>query len=230
MPESSHLRRRIRSFVRREGRLTAAQARALEQQWPRFGLEPGDSEIDFPRVFGRSAPVILEIGFGNGESLATIAESHPQNDYIGIEVHRPGVGSLLLRLEQQQIDNVRVICHDAAEVIQKNIPDNSLDAIYLFFPDPWPKKKHHKRRLVQAGLVQQLRQKLKVGGRLHMATDWQDYAEHMLVVMSAADGFANTAASGDYCPRPDYRPETKFERRGLRLGHGVWDLVYKREY
>jgi tRNA (guanine-N7-)-methyltransferase len=230
MPESSHLRRRIRSFVRREGRLTAAQARALEQQWPRLGLEPGDSEIDFPRVFGRSAPVILEIGFGNGESLATIAESHPQNDYIGIEVHRPGVGSLLLRLEQQQIDNVRVICHDAAEVIQKNIPDNSLDAIYLFFPDPWPKKKHHKRRLVQAGLVQQLRQKLKVGGRLHMATDWQDYAEHMLVVMSAADGFANTAASGDYCPRPDYRPETKFERRGLRLGHGVWDLVYKREY
>lgn len=230
MSELSRLRRPIRSFVRREGRLTAAQARALEQLWPRFGLEPGDSEIDFARVFGRSAPVILEIGFGNGESLAAIAGSHPLNNYMGIEVHRPGVGSLLLRLEQRQIDNVRVVCHDAAEVVRKNIPDNSLDAIFIFFPDPWPKKKHHKRRLVQAGFVQQLRQKLKVGGRLHMATDWQDYAEHMLAVMSAADGFSNTATSGDFCSRPDYRPETRFERRGLRLGHGVWDLVFKREY
>lgn len=230
MSELSRLRRPIRSFVRREGRLTAAQARALEQLWPRFGLEPGDSEIDFARVFGRSAPVILEIGFGNGESLATIAETHPLNNYMGIEVHRPGVGSLLLRLEQRQIDNVRVVCHDAAEVVRKNIPDNSLDAIFIFFPDPWPKKKHHKRRLVQAGFVQQLRQKLKVGGRLHMATDWQDYAEHMLAVMSAADGFSNTAASGDFCSRPDYRPETRFERRGLRLGHGVRDLVFEREY
>jgi tRNA (guanine-N7-)-methyltransferase len=230
MSELSRLRRPIRSFVRREGRLTAAQARALEGLWPRFGLEPGEDEIDFDREFGRSAPVILEIGFGNGESLATIAETHPLNNYIGIEVHRPGVGSLLLRLEERQINNVRVICQDATEVIQKNIPDNSLDAIYLFFPDPWPKKKHHKRRLVHAGFVQQLRQKLKVGGRFHMATDWQDYAEHMLSVMSTADGFTNTAASGSYCPRPDYRPETKFERRGLRLGHGVWDLVYEREY
>ncbi len=222
-------RRPIRSFVRREGRLTTGQARALEELWPRFGLDPGKSEIDFVETFGRNAPVILEIGFGNGESLAAIAAAHPDNNYMGLEVHRPGVGSLLLRLGEREIENVRVICHDASEVIQKNITDNSLDAIYLFFPDPWPKKKHHKRRLVQPGFVQQLRRKLKVGGKFHMATDWQNYAEHMMAVMSDAEGFTNVAGEEKYSPKPEYRPETKFERRGKKLGHGVWDLVFRRE-
>jgi tRNA (guanine-N7-)-methyltransferase len=228
MPESSHLHRRIRSFVRREGRLTSGQARALEELWPQFGLEPGQTEIKFAKVFGRNAATIVEIGFGNGESLASIAVSHPGNNYIGIEVHRPGVGSLLLRLEESSIKNVRAICHDASEVLQKNIADDSLDAIYLFFPDPWPKKKHHKRRLLQSGFVQQLRRKLKIGARFHMATDWQNYAEHMLAVMSDAQGFSNTAGDGKYSVKPECRPETKFERRGRKLGHGVWDLVFQR--
>ena len=229
MASSSNFHRRIRSFVRREGRLTAGQARALETLWPRFGLDAGGAKLDFARIFGRTAPVILEIGFGNGESLAVIAENHPQNNYIGIEVHRPGVGSLLLRLEEREIGNVRVMCHDASEVVSSQIPDESLDTVYLFFPDPWPKKKHHKRRLIQASFVQLLRKKLKVGGRFHMATDWKDYAEHMMAVMTGADGFTNVAGEGNYSAKPEYRPETKFERRGLNKGHGVWDLVFLRE-
>jgi tRNA (guanine-N7-)-methyltransferase len=230
MPDSTKIIRPIRSFVRREGRLTAGQARALDQLWPRFGLEPGDAEIDLARVFSREAPVALEIGFGNGESLATMAEAHPQINYIGIEVHRPGVGSLLLRLEQRAISNVRVISQDASEVLRKNVPDASLAAVYLFFPDPWPKKRHHKRRLVQPEFVQQVRAKLKTGGEFHMATDWQDYAKHMMAVMSDADGFVNVAGDGRYSTKPAYRPETKFERRGLMRGHGVWDLVFRREH
>lgn len=228
MPNASIFIRPIRSFVRREGRLTSGQARALDELWPQFGLEPGQTEIDPAKVFDRDAATIVEIGFGNGESLASIAESHPGNNYIGIEVHRPGVGSLFLRLEEGGIKNVRVICHDASDVLQNNIADESLDAIYLFFPDPWPKKKHNKRRLVQPGFVQQLRSKLKIGGRFHMATDWQNYAEHMLAVMFDAEGFINTAGDGKYSVKPEYRPETKFERRGRKLGHGVWDLVFQR--
>lgn len=228
MPDPSGIIRPIRSFVRREGRLTTGQARALHELWPQFGIEPGAATIDCVQTFGHDAPVILEIGFGNGESLATIAAAHPENNYIGIEVHRPGVGSLLLRLEEQGIKNVRVICHDASEIIQKNIADESLNSIYLFFPDPWPKKKHHKRRLVQPGFVQQLRRKLKVGGRFHMATDWENYAEHMMAVVSDAEGFFNIAGEGNYSPKPEYRPETKFERRGKKLGHGVRDLVFQR--
>lgn len=228
MSEPSHLHRRIRSFVRREGRLTSGQARALDKLWPHFGLEPGQAEINLEKVFGRKASTILEIGFGNGESLASIAAAHPDNNYIGIEVHRPGVGSLLLRLGEGDVNNVRAVCHDASEVIQKNIADDSLDAIYLFFPDPWPKKKHHKRRLIQPGFVQHVRRKLKVGGVFHMATDWQNYAEHMLAVLSDAEGFINTAANGKYSAKPEYRPDTKFERRGKKLGHGVWDLLFMR--
>ena len=229
MSEPLKTYRPIRSFVRREGRLTSGQARALEDLWPRFGLEPGETEIDFARAFGREAPVILEIGFGSGDSFAAIAKAHPQNNYIGMEVHRPGVGSLLLRLKEREIENVRVICDDASVVIQKNIVDKSLDAIYLFFPDPWPKRKHHKRRLVQPGLVQQIRRKLKVGGRFHLVTDWENYAQQMMQVMSAAEGFVNTAGEGRYSAKPEYRPETRFEHRGLKLGHGVWDLVFRRE-
>lgn len=230
MPDPSRITRPIRSFVRREGRLTTGQARALEELWPRFGLEPDKDTIKYAEVFGRDATTILEIGFGNGESLASIAAAHPENNYIGIEVHRPGVGSLLLRLEEQEIGNVRAICRDASEIIQKNIADESLDSIYLFFPDPWPKKKHHKRRLVQPGFVQQFRHKLKVGGRFHLATDWENYAEHMMAVLSDAEGFINIAGEGKYSAKPEYRPETKFERRGKKLGHGVWDLVFQRSY
>ena len=229
MPDTHTPRRPIRSFVRREGRLTSGQARALEDLWPRFGIEPGETEIDFASVFGRVASVVLEIGFGDGETFAAIAAAHPQNNYIGMEVHRPGVGSLLLRLKEQEIKNVRVICDDASNVMQSNIADESLDAIYLFFPDPWPKRKHHKRRLVRPAFIQQLRRKLKIGGTFNMATDWQDYADHMMRVMLAAKGFTNTAGKGKFSPKPEFRPETKFERRGLKLGHGVWDLVFRRE-
>jgi tRNA (guanine-N7-)-methyltransferase len=220
--------RRIRSFVRREGRLTPGQQRAMEELFPRFGIEAGEEMLDLDAIFGRSAPRILEIGFGNGESLAEIAKNHPQNDYLGIEVHRPGVGHLLQLIEEQGLTNLRVMSEDAVEIMEKQIPDGSLDALYLFFPDPWHKKRHHKRRQVQPEWAQLVRRKLKVGGHLHMATDWENYAEHMLEVLSAAEGFINTSETGDYVPKPDYRPETKFERRGLRLGHGVWDLVFEK--
>lgn len=220
--------RRIRSFVRREGRLTAGQQRAMDVLYPRFGIEPGDRLLDLDTIFGRSAPRVLEIGFGNGESLANIAQQHPENDYLGIEVHRPGVGHLLMRIEELGLSNLRVMCSDAVEVLQQQIPDNSLMGLYLFFPDPWHKKRHHKRRQVQPEWAQLVRRKLSIGGHLHMATDWQEYAEYMLVVLSAAEGFSNTSATGDYVPRPEYRPLTKFEQRGQRLRHGVWDLIFER--
>ncbi len=227
MSESPYLRR-IRSFVRREGRLTPGQQRAMDELFPRFGIEAGEQRLDLDAVFGRSAPRILEIGFGNGESLAEIARNHPENDYIGIEVHRPGVGHLLMKVEEFGLTNLRVMCEDAVQILEKQIPDASLDALYLFFPDPWHKKRHHKRRQVRPEWAQLVRQKLKTGGHLHMATDWQNYAENMLEVLGAAEGFRNTSESGDYVPKPEYRPETKFERRGQRLGHGVWDLVFEK--
>lgn len=220
--------RRIRSFVRREGRLTQGQQRAMDELLPKFGLDEGGKRFDLDAIFGRHAPRILEIGFGNGESLAEIAKNHPQNDYIGIEVHRPGVGHLLMQIEELGLSNVRVMCADAVETLERQIPDASLDGIFLFFPDPWHKKRHHKRRQVQPAWAQLVRRKLKCDGKLHMATDWQEYAEHMLEVLTTAEGYKNTSASGDYVPKPDYRPETKFERRGQRLGHGVWDLVFKK--
>jgi tRNA (guanine-N7-)-methyltransferase len=220
--------RRIRSFVRREGRLTRGQQRALDELFPRYGLEQSEKLIDLTVLFGRQADTVLEIGFGNGASLAEMAKADPAHNYLGIEVHRPGVGNLLLQIEAQQITNLRVMCADAVEVVEQMIPDASLARVQLFFPDPWHKKKHHKRRIVQPGFVQLLRRKLKPGGVLHMATDWQDYAEHMLAVMSAAEGFVNQQGAGQYAQRPDYRPLTKFEQRGHRLGHGVWDLLFER--
>lgn len=220
--------RRIRSFVRREGRLTPGQQRAMDELFPRFGIAAGEKLFDLDTLFGRCAPRILEIGFGNGESLAEIAKNHPENDYLGIEVHRPGVGHLLMKIEELGLTNLRVMSDDAVEILEQQIPDNALDALYLFFPDPWHKKKHHKRRQVQPAWAQLVRRKLKVGGRLHMATDWENYAEQMLQVLSAAEGFGNTAENGGYAAKPDYRPETKFERRGLRLGHGVWDLLFEK--
>lgn len=229
MSESQSIRRRIRSFVRREGRLTPGQQRALDVLWPQFGIEPGQTAIDFTAVFGREAPRFLEIGFGNGDSLAQTAKGHPQNDYLGIEVHRPGVGRLLMTVEREGLENVRVMCADAVEILERQIPDGSLEGVMLFFPDPWHKKRHHKRRIVQPSFAQLVRRKLRVGGTFHLATDWENYAEHMLEVMRAAEGFRNTSASGDYVPRPESRPETKFERRGINRGHGVWDLVFQRQ-
>ena len=227
MPEK-HLRT-IRSFVRREGRLTTAQQRALETLWRVYGIEFSDNFLDLASIFGRSAPITLEIGFGNGTSLTQMAAASPEQNFIGIEVHRPGVGNLLQQLEHENLNNVRVICHDAVEVLQHMIPPGVLDRIQIFFPDPWPKKKHHKRRLIQPGFVNLLASCIKSNGVLHLATDWENYAEQMLEVLTASADFINTAAANNYLPRPDFRPQTKFEQRGQRLGHGVWDLIFQRQ-
>jgi tRNA (guanine-N7-)-methyltransferase len=224
---SSFPHRPIRSFVRREGRLTPAQRRALETLWAQYGTEDDHAPLNLTALFGRTAPVILEIGFGNGEALAAMAKAHPENDYLGIEVHRPGVGHLLNLLAAQQSTNVRVIVADANEVLMARVPDESLSAVHLFFPDPWPKKRHHKRRLVQADFAQLVRRKLAPGGIFHLATDWQDYAQWMMTVLSTAEGFNNAAGAGQYAGRGE-RPHTKFECRGVRLGHGVRDLRFVR--
>jgi len=221
------LPQRIRSFIRRQGRLTPGQEVALDQHWPQYGLEP-ELDYDFSQVFGRQAPLIVEIGFGNGDSLAKMAAANPDHDYIGIEVHKPGVGHLLILLTEQGLTNVRVYCHDAIEILEQKLPDHSLAGLHLFFPDPWHKKKHHKRRIVRPSFVDLLNKKLQVGGYFHAATDWQHYAESMLEVLSASQGLKNTSLTQDYCERPDYRPLTKFEQRGLRLGHGVWDLIFRK--
>jgi len=217
----------VRSFVRREGRLTQGQQRALDEYMPRFGLQPA-GRLDLGQAFGRDAPCHLEIGFGNGASLLAMAQAHPENNYLGIEVHRPGVGNLLLQVEKLGLTNIRVLCLDAVEVVRDHLADACLDAVYIFFPDPWHKTRHRKRRLVQPGFVAMLHQRLKHGGLLHMATDWEDYARHMLAVMQQAEGFTNLAADGRYCERPAYRLLTRFEQRGLRLGHGVWDLLFRK--
>ncbi|WP_341502995.1 tRNA (guanosine(46)-N7)-methyltransferase TrmB [Gallaecimonas sp. GXIMD4217] len=220
--------RKIRSFVRREGRLTKGQERALELHWPTMGLEHGMGMLDLDKVFGRQAPVVLEIGFGMGKSLVEMAAAAPEKDFIGIEVHKPGVGACLMAAEEAGVSNLRVFEHDAVEVLEDCIADGSLSTVQLFFPDPWHKKRHHKRRIVQPHFVEAIRKKLKIGGVFHMATDWENYAEHMLEVMSAAPGYRNQSPSGDYVPRPKERPLTKFEQRGHRLGHGVWDLKFER--
>ena len=220
--------REIRSFVRREGRITPGQKRALEQLWHRYGLEPGH-RIDPVQIFNREAPLTLEIGFGNGESLATMAAQAQETDFIGIEVHRPGVGHLLQELDRQALNNVRVFNEDAIKVLRDCLPDGCLDRLLLFFPDPWHKKRHHKRRIVRLEFIELLAQKLKPGGILHMATDWENYAEHMLEVMEQSADFRNSAGAGQYSEKPGYRPVTKFERRGRKLGHGVWDLLFERK-
>jgi tRNA (guanine-N7-)-methyltransferase len=221
-------RRPIRSYVRREGRMTVAQQRAMEELWPRYGIAVGDVPVDPVAVFGRSAPLVLEIGFGNGESLLAMAAARPDTDFIGVEVHRPGIGQLLMHMAGHGISNVRTVCGDARQFLENQIADESLDAVHLFFPDPWPKARHHKRRLVQADFIQLVRRKLKLGGCLHMATDWEHYADHMMMVLTGAQGFENSAGGKQYALRPEGRPLTKFERRGKRLGHGVWDLIFCR--
>lgn len=223
-----HAHRRIRSFVRREGRLTSGQERALTELGPRLLLDPQGGVLDLTEVFGRTAPVTLEIGFGNGESLATQAQAHPERDYIGIEVHRPGVGHLLQVVERLGLNNVRAFEFDAVEVLEQCIADESLAVIQIFFPDPWHKKRHHKRRLIRSELVALLARKLAPGGRIHLATDWEDYAGHMCEVMEAAPELVNLHGPHAFAPQPTDRPPTKFEQRGKRLGHGVWDLIYRR--
>ena len=221
--------RTIKSYVMRAGRMTEGQQRGHEKGWPLFGLELDQGLLDLDQLFGRTAPRTLEIGFGMGHSLLEMAAAAPEQDFIGVEVHRPGVGALLNGLVTQNLTNVRVFACDAIEVLNKCIPDASLDRLMLFFPDPWHKAKHNKRRIVQLEFAELVRRKLKVGGVFHMATDWQPYAEHMLEVMSAAPGYQNLAADGQYVPRPEERPTTKFERRGEGLGHGVWDLKFARK-
>lgn len=220
--------RRIRSFVRRQGRLTKGQQLALDQYWPEMGVEFQPEPLDLTRLFGRDAPVVLEIGFGMGASLVTMAQNNPQQNFLGIEVHAPGVGACLASAKEAEVENLRVMCHDAVEVLEKMIPDNSLRMVQLFFPDPWHKARHNKRRIVQAPFAELVMRKLKLGGVFHMATDWEAYAEHMLEVMSSIDGYKNQSETQDYVPRPETRPLTKFEQRGQRLGHGVWDLMFER--
>ena len=227
-PVSGKVMRRVRSFVLREGRLTAGQQRALETLWPQWGLERDQGMIDPAAVFGRQAPLVLEIGYGMGQSLLEMAAQAPDTDFIGIEVHRPGVGALLMGVEDRELTNVRSYCDDAVDILKLCLPDHSLSRLQLYFPDPWHKKKHHKRRIVQPEWVALVRQKLAPGGVLHMATDWEDYALHMMEVMDQAPGWLNQAGAGQFSERPSWRPETKFERRGTGLGHGVWDLLFSK--
>ena len=226
--EDTSKHRAIKSFVMRAGRMTEGQQRGLDQGWPKFGLQLEDGLRDFDQVFGRTAPRTFEIGFGMGHSTLEMAAASPEQDFIGVEVHRPGVGALLNGLMTQNLSNMRVYSCDAMDVLRTCVADASLDRVLLFFPDPWHKAKHNKRRIVQPAFAELVRQKLKVGGVLHMATDWQPYAEYMLEVMNAAPGYHNQAEDGQYVPRPTERPTTKFERRGERLGHGVWDLKFQR--
>lgn len=219
-------KRTIRSFVLRQGRLTKGQEQALTHLWPIFGI---DYQSGTNIEFNHSQPTVLEIGFGMGASLVEMAKAAPNKNFLGIEVHKPGVGACLMAIEDNQLSNLKVMCHDAVEVLENMIPDNSLDKVQIFFPDPWHKARHNKRRIIQPAFVNLISQKLKSGGILHLATDWQHYAEHMLEVLSNADAFTNLSPTNDYVPRPEDRPITKFEKRGQNLGHGVWDLQFIRK-
>jgi tRNA (guanine-N7-)-methyltransferase len=218
--------RRIRSFVLRAGRTTAAQERALSELWPTYGIDLAETPLDLKAVFGREAPRCLEIGFGAGEVIGALAETNPHIDHLGIEVHRSGVGRLLLRAQHGALKNLRVICADAVDVLRYRITDDSFDEVLVFFPDPWHKKRHHKRRLIEASFAALAAAKLRSGGILRLATDWQEYAEQMLAVCNANPALQSLSQDRGFVPRPEFRAPTRFERRGERLGHGVWDLAY----
>ena len=228
-PDDEKKHRRIKSFVLRQGRLTKAQQNALDNYWQDYGVDYAKTSIDFSQLFGNNNEVIIEIGFGNGESLLEQAKAQPEYNFLGIEVHGPGVGHLIHHAQAEGLRNIRVMRHDAIEVLNNQVADNTVWQLQLFFPDPWHKKRHHKRRIIRPEFIQLIRQKLKPGGTFHMATDWQDYAEQMLEQMDEAEGFSNTAGTGQYSPSKGFRCETKFERRGLRLGHGVWDLIFVKD-
>lgn len=225
--EEQKYMRKIRSFVKREGRMTNRQQTATDTLWEQMGITYKEEILDFTKVFGRDAPVVLEIGFGMGKSLIEMALNAPEKNFVGIEVHGPGVGACLADAAEAGITNLRVMNHDAVEVLEFMIPAKSLATFQLYFPDPWHKARHNKRRIVQPTFIENMRNKLVIGGVIHMATDWKPYAEYMLEVMNAASNFKNSV-EGDYAPRPNWRPLTKFENRGQRLGHGVWDLLFTR--
>ncbi|MFT6984502.1 MAG: tRNA (guanine-N7-)-methyltransferase [Psychromonas sp.] len=220
--------RKVRSFVKREGRMTTRQSTAIENLWETMGVDYQVGTLNFKELFGRDAPVVLEIGFGMGKSLVEMAKNAPEKNFLGIEVHGPGVGACLADAGEQGVTNLRVINHDAVEVLEHMLPDKGLATFQLYFPDPWHKARHHKRRIVQPQFIESMRHKLAIGGVIHMATDWENYAEYMLEVLQAATDFKNLSESGDYAARPEWRPLTKFENRGHNLGHGVWDLLFER--
>ena len=226
MTEEAH-HRSIRSFVLRSGRVTEAQQRALEALWPRFGVEFSPQQLDLDALFKRRAPRIVEIGFGNGDNLLALARAHPERDYLGIEVHRAGVGRLLLGVQADALTNIRIICHDAVEVLARQLPPRSVDELLILFPDPWPKKRHHKRRLIQREFAELVASRLAPGGLLRLATDWEPYARHMLEVLNACAPLRNDEPAGAFAPRCADRVLTRFEKRGERLGHDVWDLAFR---
>ncbi|MES9942749.1 MAG: tRNA (guanosine(46)-N7)-methyltransferase TrmB [Candidatus Thiodiazotropha sp. 6PLUC2] len=228
MPQSDQKQRPIRSYVLRQGRMTEGQQRAYEDLWPKYGLELDNDPLDLPNLFNQTQPVTLEIGFGNGETLSQLAETQPEQNFLGVEVHGPGVGHLMIRLAERELTNVRILKTDAMELLRHHIKPASLSRILLYFPDPWHKRKHNKRRIVQEEFSELAFRTLAAGGILHMATDWEDYAKQMMSVLSSHKGFLNKAGDGQFSPRPATRPLTKFERRGERLGHGVWDLIFER--
>ncbi len=228
MTDAVEHHRKIKSFVLRKGRMTAGQQRGWSEGWDKWGLQLDQGSLDLEATFGRKAPTVLEIGYGMGLSLVEMAKSSPETNYIGVEVHRPGVGSLLNEASNAELTNIRTYCDDAVEVLNQCIPDGSLSRVQIYFPDPWHKKRHNKRRLVQSAFIDLVKPKLKTGGIIHLATDWEDYAEQMMEVMTAAKGFTNQAGEYAFAERPEYRPLTKFEKRGHRLGHGVWDLLFEK--
>jgi len=225
---SSNKHREIRSFVLRSGRMTPGQSRAFDAHWSRWGLDHGEGILPWSDVFGRQGPAVLEIGFGMGQSLVEMAAAAPQTNFVGIEVHKPGVGKLLHSMEERGVENLRVYCHDAVEILRDCIAPESLDRVQIYFPDPWHKKRHQKRRLIQPDFLALLHAKLRPGATLHLATDWEHYALQMMELLSESAQWRNTRGKGEFAPRPDYRPVTKFEQRGERLGHGVWDLLFTR--
>jgi tRNA (guanine-N7-)-methyltransferase len=227
MSEVEHPRA-VRSFVTRAGRITPAQQRALVELWPKYGLEFSPQPLQLRALYARSARCTIEIGFGNGDNLLRLAGAHPERDFLGIEVHRAGIGRLLLALEAQQLRNLRIVCHDAVEVLEAQVPPLSVQEILILFPDPWPKKRHHKRRLLQPAFAALAASRLAAGGQLRLATDWEPYAQHMLETLNASATLENLAADGGFVPRPSEREPTRFERRGERLGHEVWDLAYRK--